>query len=261
MPAFRLTPLGSGPFPGLVVYHQHNDQWHLGKSEVAGLAGESLQSFGPALARRGFVVLAPDAIGFEDRRRTGCGREPRTDDREQYYNEMAYRLVQGRLLMSAVLADAAAAVTVLARNDLVDNERIGALGHSMGGHTVLFSAALDERVAFACASGATCGYRARIAAGSHIEPAQLIPGILAIADFDGLAGLIAPRPQLLISASEDRVSFEGPAIERAARKVYRAYGAERVLENAHYPGGHKPTADRVTRILEWTTRTAHLEAP
>jgi len=35
---------------GVVALHQHNSQWHLGKSEVAGLAGEPLQAFGPALA-------------------------------------------------------------------------------------------------------------------------------------------------------------------------------------------------------------------
>src|SRR5579871_3881645 len=49
---------------GVLALHQHNSQWHLGKSEVAGLAGEPLQAFGPALARAGIVVLAPDAVGF-----------------------------------------------------------------------------------------------------------------------------------------------------------------------------------------------------
>lgn len=38
---------------GVVAFHQHNSQWHLGKSEVARLAGEPLQAFGPALARAG----------------------------------------------------------------------------------------------------------------------------------------------------------------------------------------------------------------
>lgn len=70
VPALLLVPDGAGPFPAVLAHHQHNSEWHLGKSEVAGLAGNPLQAFGPALARAGLVVLVPDAVGFEDRRFT-----------------------------------------------------------------------------------------------------------------------------------------------------------------------------------------------
>src|SRR4051794_32052052 len=95
VPAFRLVPAGDGPFPGVVAFHQHHSEWHLGKSEVAGRAGDPLQAFGPALARRGVVVLAPDAVGFEDRRASGPGVEPRGGDGPRHHNEMAYRLLRG----------------------------------------------------------------------------------------------------------------------------------------------------------------------
>ena len=65
--AFYLRPQGAGRFPAVVVYHQHNSEWHLGKSEVAGTAGDPLQAFGPALAARDVAVFAPDQVGFEDR--------------------------------------------------------------------------------------------------------------------------------------------------------------------------------------------------
>src|SRR4051794_24106477 len=69
VPAFLLLPSsGEPPYPAVVVHHQHAGQRHLGKSEVCGLAGDPLQAFGPALARRGVVVLAPDSICFESRR-------------------------------------------------------------------------------------------------------------------------------------------------------------------------------------------------
>jgi dienelactone hydrolase len=73
MPAFLLVPDDARDAPGVVVFHQHAAQWHLGKSEVCGLAGDPAQAFGPALVDRGLVVLAPDAVGFEDRRRTAFG--------------------------------------------------------------------------------------------------------------------------------------------------------------------------------------------
>lgn len=117
---------------------------------------------------------------------------------------MAYRLVEGQLLMSTVLADAAQAVSALATLDVVDEGRIGVIGHSLGGNTTLFHAALDERVRFACASGAACTYRRKMVSGTGIELAEVITGIRQVADIDDIAGLVAPRPLLLLSASEDR---------------------------------------------------------
>src|SRR5690606_29051719 len=69
-PAIALIPDGVGPnspAPAVAVWHQHNGQWHLGKSEPAGLAGDPMHHTGVALARLGYVVLCPDALCFEDR--------------------------------------------------------------------------------------------------------------------------------------------------------------------------------------------------
>jgi hypothetical protein len=74
LPSLLAVPFGEGPFPAVVVFHQHAGERHLGKSEVFGLIGDPYQAFGPVLARTGFVVLAPDSIAFEDRR--PGGREP-----------------------------------------------------------------------------------------------------------------------------------------------------------------------------------------
>ncbi|MBI3258634.1 MAG: hypothetical protein HYZ54_04015, partial [Ignavibacteriae bacterium] len=34
IPAYFLIPKGEGPFPAVLIHHQHNSEWHLGKSEV-----------------------------------------------------------------------------------------------------------------------------------------------------------------------------------------------------------------------------------
>jgi dienelactone hydrolase len=203
----------------------------------------------------------PDAIGFEDRRRSGPGTAPREDeDRLAYLTEMAHRLVSGRLLMSAVVADAAAALGVLMAMDEVDAERVGALGHSMGGNTTLFHAALDPRVRFACASGAAATYRARIAAGTGIELAQVIPGILHIADVDDLVALIAPRPLLLVSATEDEYSRDADDVERTAAKAYARLGAAGALRHTRFAGAHALTPERFEHILAWVNSQAHAPA-
>jgi dienelactone hydrolase len=256
VPAYLLIPDHAGdagaPRPGVVVHHQHHSQWHLGKSEVAGRAGDPLQAFGPALARRGLVVLAPDAPGFEDRRASGPGLEPRDGDGLRHMNEMAYRLAAGRLLMTTVLRDAAAALSVLAAHDAVDRGRVGVAGHSYGGNTTLFHAALHDRVRFACASGAACTYRRRMADGTGIELAQIVPGILGVADLDEIVGLIAPRPLLLVSAPDDVYSADADAIERTVAPRFPP-GA---LRHARFTGGHALTPERFAVIVDWLAETA-----
>jgi dienelactone hydrolase len=240
----------------VVVHHQHHAQWHFGKSEVAGLCGDRWQAFGPALARRGVTVLAPDAIGFEDRRRDGGGTEPRASDPDDYFATMGHRLVQGRPLMSSVLADAAVAHSVLADRHGVDPQRVGALGHSMGGATVLWHTAVDRRVAFAAASGCACTYRDRIARGVGIEAAQAIPSVLKLGDLDAVALLAAPRPLLIVSAEDDKYSRDAPVIAEAAARAYSLHRAPEALRHLRYPGGHALTEERFDAIIEWVVARA-----
>src|SRR4051794_8360304 len=250
VPAFLLLPDGRGPFPAVVAHHQHHGRFHLGKSEVAGRAGDPLQAFGPALARRGVAGLAPDAIAFQDRRVLARGTEPADGDGPQHHNEMSYRLVRGELLMTTVLGDAAAALSVLAAHAAVDAARLGAVGHSYGGNTTLFHAALDERIGFAAASGAACTYRRRMADRTQIELAQIVPGILAVADIEDVVGLIAPRPLLLVSATADPYSADADEIQRAVGAGYAA------LRHARYAGGHDVTPERFALVVDWVAARA-----
>ena len=238
---------------GVVVHHQHHSEWQFGKSEAAGLCGDPRQAFGPALARGGVTVIAPDAVGFEDRRPGGPGIDARESDASNYFTTMCYRLVRGRPLMCTVLADAAAAHSVLAGLDGVDETRIGALGHSMGGASVLFHAALDERIAFAVVSGSACTYKERMTHGVGIECAQAIPGLLELGDLDDIAGLVAPRSLLLCSADDDKYSRDAPRIAEAAARAYRDAGAPQALQHFRARGGHALTEERFDAIVDWVS--------
>jgi dienelactone hydrolase len=178
----------------VLAIHQHNSEWHIGKSEVAGLVGDPLQAFAPALARAGITVLVPDAVGFESRRTLlgGPHDAPATShqlntafdksehDWLQYYNHAMHRLVGGELLMRKVLTDAANAITALTM--LSGTSNIGILGHSYGGNIALFAGALDTRVAFTVSSGALCSFRCKIAQGTGLEMAVVIAGFAARVD-------------------------------------------------------------------------------
>jgi dienelactone hydrolase len=166
---------------------------------------------------------------------------------------MAYRLVSGRLLTTAVLGDAACGLSALLADERVDSSKLGAVGHSYGGYVMILLAALDERVSFACVSGSACSYKRRMLDRTGIEFSQVIPGILNLADIDGLLGLIAPRPLLLLSATEDRYSADAPEIVQAAIGAWEAHGASEKLEHVHYTGGHALTPERTEKIIRWVT--------
>ena len=257
IPAFLLVPAAPGPRPAVLVHHQHNGERHWGKSEVCGLAGDPLQAFGPALAKRGFVVLAPDSIAFEDRRAGRTGTQPAQDPEEdwlQHFNQMAYRLLRGDTLMRKVLSDALRGTAVLASDPRVDPRRVGLLGHSYGGNTVLFQAAVDDRVAFGCSSGAAASYRQKLASGTGIEMAEVIPGFARRWDIDDLVGAASPRRMLIVSAADDKYSLDAADVVRRARAAYEADGVPAHLEHRPYPGGHALTAERFEEILRWVER-------
>lgn len=111
-------------------------------------------------------------------------------------NQMCYRLLRGDTLMRRVLDDAARGVSLLRAHHAVDSQRIGTLGHSYGGNTVLFHAALDVRLGFACASGAACSYANKMRHGTGIEMAEIIPGFTQHFDVQDLVKCIAPRKTL-----------------------------------------------------------------
>lgn len=246
--AYLLLPEKQGNNPAILINHQHNREHHLGKSEVCGLAGNPLQAFGPELAKKGFVVLAPDSICFESRRKD---TSVEGFDFWQHLHEMTYRIVRGEWLMKKVLEDAMKGISLLAGLECVDKSRIGTLGHSYGGNTVLFLSALDERISFACASGNACTFEHRMKNGVGIELASVIPGFHGKYDIDDLVACIAPRKLLLVSSDEDKYSMDAPYIVEKAEEKYAELGEPQNLYHKRYQGGHALTEERFADILEW----------
>jgi dienelactone hydrolase len=258
--AFLFEPSDEAPRGGVLALHQHNSQWTIGKSEVAGLVGDAMQGFGPVLAQRGVAVLAPDAIGFESR--IGAAAGPASlapsltksgssaDDWLQYYNHMAYRLVRGDLLMRKMLQDAHTAFSVLGRA-IPGGVPTGVMGHSMGGSVALFLGALDPRVAMTCASGAVASYRERMARGIGLEMAQIIPGFAGQFDVDDLMRCIAPRRLLVVSANDDFASVDAGDLVRQVQSAFDITDGAQRLTHVHAPGGHALDQGRFDAIVNW----------
>lgn len=125
------------------------------------------------------------------------------------------------------------------------------MGHSYGGNTVLFQAALDERVRFACSSGAACTYKHKMMTQTGIEAALAIPGFANQYDIQDLVKCIAPRRTLLVSGTEDKYSKDADAITGMAQETFIALGVEHHLEHKRYNGDHALTQQRFDDIIKW----------
>jgi dienelactone hydrolase len=247
------------PRAAVVALHQHNSDWSLGKSEIAGLAGDPLQAFGPALARAGVLVLAPDALGFESRRGSPdagahvpappLGERASARDWLQYYNHAMHRLVQGELLMTKLLGDVASAVSAL--EAVAPGTPIGVVGHSFGGNLALFAAALDTRVSSAVCSGAASSFRHKLAHGIGLEMALVIPGFALRFDTDDLMRCIAPRRLLVVSSDRDPFSADAVQLVTATRPAFAALGASENLGHLHTHGLHALDRERFDAIVHW----------
>jgi dienelactone hydrolase len=180
----------------------------------------------------------------------------RDDDWEQHYNAFAVRLVTGGTLMQKVLRDAMAAVSALLVRPDVNQDAVGALGHSYGGNTTLFLMAVDERVRFGCASGALGSYRQRIAAGPGIEMAEVIPGFAARFDLEDVLAAIAPRRFFAVSGTDDKYAADAEELVALARPAFHAAGRPMALPQVRVPGGHALDAERFETIVTWLTHAA-----
>ena len=131
IPALILIPdsvTASSPAPGIAVWHQHNGEYHLGKSEPAGINGNPMHHTAVALVREGYVVLCPDALCFEERQDpTG---KLKGGDYERF--EFLREVVQGHCLAWKDIFDMKQSITMLCERPEVNKDLIGCYGHSMG---------------------------------------------------------------------------------------------------------------------------------
>ena len=128
VPAYLFTPAEkpAGQLPAVLALHQTTA---LGKGEPAGLGGSPDLAYGLELAKRGYVVVVPDYPSFGG---------------HKYDFAAARGYASGT--MKAVW-DNVRAVDLLESLPEVDPERIGVIGHSLGGHNAIFTAFHDRRLA------------------------------------------------------------------------------------------------------------------
>jgi hypothetical protein len=215
------------PVPAIFAHHQHNREFHLGKSEVVGLAGDPDQAYAVELAQRGYVVIAPDALAFEERNWSNPSGDA------EYY-ELATRLVQGRTLLAKCLHDVSVALNYLETRPEVDPLRIGFIGHSYGGRMAIWAPAIDHRIQASVSNCGCVNYKQSFTHDTGVQMEFCLPGVLQLGDVEDVLQLVAPRALLLQATANDKWSRGAEAMFAYAESSFPTGQ----LTLAYWPGDH-----------------------
>src|SRR5580693_534598 len=215
VPAYLLVPDDRrGPGPAVLAAHGHGP----GKSLVCGLAQTEAPNgdYAVQLVRRGYVVLAPDLRCFGER------ADWNPPDHYGCDTNLVHAVMSGENPLTQNLWDMARSLDVLEAHPLVDPGRLGMVGLSYGATVTLFLAAVDERVAACVVSGYFSSW-----AESHKMPwnmcgSQVLPGMLGRLEHVDLGALIAPRPLLIETGTEDLL-FPVAAAQESVARLRRGY--------------------------------------
>ena len=135
VPAWLLIPNDAVKAPAMLCLHQTTQ---IGKDEPAGLGGKPSLHYAHELAERGYICLVPDYPSFGeypyDFKTQGAHRP--SGSMKAIWNNMR-------------------AVDLLQSLPQVNKDRIGVIGHSLGGHNSLFTAVFDDRIKAVVTS---CGF-------------------------------------------------------------------------------------------------------
>lgn len=184
----------------------------IGHYLVAGKTASENQILCTKLARLGFVVMTYDAIGHGERMLPG-----------NTHHEAGYALLPlGQTIAGWMIQESMRALDYLASREDVDANRIGMTGNSGGGLNTLYTAALDPRVHAAAVAGYTFQFNDWIKhAGPHCT-CNYLPGLYQSMEWFEIAGLIAPRPLLMMQGERDS-AFPATGARRAGRDVESLY--------------------------------------
>jgi dienelactone hydrolase len=247
---YLFLPPGDGRRPAVLCLHQHAGQFDLGKSEPAGLVGNPQQHYALELARRGYVTLAADHLAFEER------VDPRLPGQLFERFEFTRRVSHGSSLQAKYSSDSMRALDLLAEHPAVDRDRIGCVGHSLGGQQALFLAALDERIRCGVSSCGFASLETIFRDAINHNYAAYVPGLAAEADLGEVLGLVAPRAFFVGVGERDRI-FPIDGVRATIDRARAAYGGAGASERlAFHPelGEHAFSDTMRAAAYEWLDR-------
>jgi len=232
-----------GPLPLVVCLQGHSKGMHLsmGRPKYPG-DEESIKGgdrdFAVRVIKEGYCALVMEQRCFGELGGTEKGPDC-------HASSMAALLI-GRTLIGERVWDVQRAIDAVLKNfsSEIDKTKIVCMGNSGGGTTAFFASCLEPRIGYSMPSSYFCSFDDCIGAMTHCV-CNYIPNIRLFFDMGDLAGLIAPRPLVVVSGITDTI-FPQPGVQKVFREAQRLYAGARAtgkLELVVGDGGHRFYAD------------------
>jgi dienelactone hydrolase len=266
--ALMTVPKGSGPFPAVLLLHDHGSRFDIGKEKVirpftadadklVSAREWTAQNYGgrflgDELAQRGYVCFSTDALNWSDRGGGGYAGQ----------QAVAGNLLNlGSSFAGLIAWEDLRAVAFLREQPIVDRSRIAAMGWSMGGFRAWQVASLSDDISASISVCWMSTTRAQMAPGSNQTRGQSAytmthPGISRYLDYPDLASIACPKPALFFAGRRDDL-FTVDSVEEAfakMRAVWASQGVEDRFEAKIWDAPHVYNAEMQDMAFGWLDR-------
>jgi len=286
--AYLLIPDGlKGPAPAVIALHDHGGFYYFGKEKITEIENQPQvlkdfineayggRTYADELARRGFVVLCPDAFYFGSQRIdetqvpeyfTTKFPDLRSPDRNKAIMAFNQFSSQHEQIMAKYLFDAGTtwpgvlfygdrrSVDYLLTRPEVDPSRVGCMGLSIGGFRSAHLFGLDPRIKVCVDAGWMTSYVKQM--DTHLRHHTwmiYVPHQLEFLDLPDVVSLNAPRPLMIINCNKDQL-YSLEAMHTAADKIdsiYKRLGASDHYQVKWYDVPHSLNVEMQNDAISW----------
>ncbi len=168
-----------------------------------------------------------------------------------------YSIMTNRPAFGMQLSDVAAALLYLEKRDDIVKEKIGCLGKGHGGLLALYAAALEPKFAASSTIEQLYTYKSIVMNDIYKYGLEIIvPGILKYYDLPNLAGVVAPRPLLIINpVNHNKEVISDNVLSKDYIWTHQAYSASGFAENINiiYNADSSEVSKKIAEWLDlWT---------
>jgi dienelactone hydrolase len=286
--AFLLIPDSlTGPAPAVIALHDHGGFYYFGKEKIVETENQPQvlkdfikgayegRTYADELARKGFVVLCPDAFYFGSQR-IDINQIPEyftqkypdlksADENKviiaynQFCNEheqiiSKYIFDSGTTWPGVLFYGDRISVDYLLSRTEVDPSRIGCIGLSIGGFRSAHLFGLDPRIKVCVDAGWMTSYVKQM--DNHLRHHTwmiYVPHQLEFLDLPDVVSLSAPRPLMIINCNKDQL-YTLDAMHSAADKletIYRKLDAPDHFKVKWYDVPHSLNIEMQNDAISW----------
>jgi len=287
--ALLLKPLNAtGKLPAILALHDHGGAKYFGTRKITRVSDNlhplivehqkeyyENRAWANEIAKRGYVVLVPDAFPFASRRvmlkdiepaflRNGLSDDdPENVDNIKAYNAWAadHEHILSKSLYSAgttwpgvFFAEDQKALDVLTKRPDVDASNVGCGGLSGGGMRTVFLAGQDDRIKCAVCVGFMTTWKDFVLNKAYTHTwMTYVPILPNELDFPEILGLRVPLPTLVLNDIDDQLYTldEMKKADKILQDVFAKARASDRYKSSYYPGLHKFDKKMQLEAFDW----------